>query len=94
MPLIDCPECQQSVSDRATACPKCGHPISARRKQDVTGGTFSGTQKEKRRSAGAHLVAFLGIVIGFIVGATTHFALGFIVAFAAVALAVVMEYGG
>ncbi len=25
--LIDCPECQKSVSDRAAACPQCGYPI-------------------------------------------------------------------
>jgi hypothetical protein len=28
MALIICPECGQEVSDRATACPKCGHPFS------------------------------------------------------------------
>ena len=27
MALINCPECSQSVSDKATACPKCGYPI-------------------------------------------------------------------
>ncbi len=27
MPLINCPECQNSVSDSAINCPKCGYPI-------------------------------------------------------------------
>lgn len=27
MPLIHCPDCQTSISDAATACPKCGHPF-------------------------------------------------------------------
>lgn len=27
MALIKCPECGTSVSDKATACPKCGYPI-------------------------------------------------------------------
>ena len=27
MPLVTCPDCQSEVSDRATACPKCGYPI-------------------------------------------------------------------
>ena len=27
MALIQCPECGQSISDKATKCPKCGHPI-------------------------------------------------------------------
>jgi TM2 domain-containing membrane protein YozV/DNA-directed RNA polymerase subunit RPC12/RpoP len=28
MPLIQCPECSQEVSDRAINCPKCGFPIA------------------------------------------------------------------
>jgi hypothetical protein len=27
MALIKCPECQREVSDRAVACPGCGHPL-------------------------------------------------------------------
>ena len=27
MSLIPCPECQTEVSDQATACPRCGHPV-------------------------------------------------------------------
>lgn len=27
MALINCPECQHRVSDKATSCPECGHPI-------------------------------------------------------------------
>lgn len=28
MALIECPECQRQVSDKAAACPQCGLPIS------------------------------------------------------------------
>ncbi len=28
MALITCPDCRKSVSDRATACPNCGAPVS------------------------------------------------------------------
>ncbi len=28
MALIECPECKRAVSDRADACPGCGHPIA------------------------------------------------------------------
>jgi hypothetical protein len=28
MALITCPECQAQISDRATACPRCGAPIA------------------------------------------------------------------
>jgi hypothetical protein len=27
MALVQCPECQRSVSDQATACPQCAHPL-------------------------------------------------------------------
>lgn len=29
MALIRCPECSREVSDAASACPACGHPIRA-----------------------------------------------------------------
>lgn len=30
MPLINCPDCSRQVSNLATACPHCGHPIAQR----------------------------------------------------------------
>jgi len=27
MPLVSCPECRETISDRARSCPKCGFPI-------------------------------------------------------------------
>lgn len=27
MPLINCPECSDHISDRAAVCPQCGYPI-------------------------------------------------------------------
>lgn len=29
MALIACPECGKQVSDKASACPKCAHPLSS-----------------------------------------------------------------
>jgi hypothetical protein len=29
MALVSCPDCGQQISDRAPACPKCGHPMAA-----------------------------------------------------------------
>ncbi|MBX8488190.1 zinc ribbon domain-containing protein [Pseudomonas cichorii] len=29
MSLIDCPECSAKISDKAYACPHCGHPGQA-----------------------------------------------------------------
>jgi hypothetical protein len=28
MALINCPECNKDVSDKASSCPFCGHPIA------------------------------------------------------------------
>jgi hypothetical protein len=28
MALINCPECQKEISNKATSCPNCGYPIS------------------------------------------------------------------
>ena len=28
MALLNCPECEQKISDKAEACPSCGYPIS------------------------------------------------------------------
>lgn len=43
MSLTNCPTCNHSVSVLAEACPQCGHPISARRSNQVasSGGLFS-----------------------------------------------------
>lgn len=27
MPLVKCPECESQISDKASTCPKCGHPM-------------------------------------------------------------------
>jgi hypothetical protein len=29
--LIECPACSNSLSEAATACPKCGHPLNRRK---------------------------------------------------------------
>lgn len=29
MPLIECPDCLNQISDAAPACPHCGHPFEA-----------------------------------------------------------------
>lgn len=32
MPLINCPECNMSISTQALACPHCGYPVNPRKK--------------------------------------------------------------
>lgn len=33
MAIINCPECQTEISDKAENCPKCGFPISSKPQQ-------------------------------------------------------------
>src|SRR5580704_6119878 len=37
MALIKCPECQREISERAAACPYCGHPIAATKADKAKG---------------------------------------------------------
>ena len=39
MALIRCPECNREISDKATACPGCGHPMNV--------GTQACSEKER-----------------------------------------------
>ena len=47
MSLIDCPECDGTVSNLASACPHCGFPVSAGIRQTVA----EVTETEGARSA-------------------------------------------
>ncbi len=38
MALINCPECNNAISNAAVACPYCGKPIETQEKGDATGG--------------------------------------------------------
>lgn len=48
MPLIACPECENSVSAAAESCPKCGHPL--RRTPDPAQSSGSASAPPKRYS--------------------------------------------
>lgn len=34
MALINCPECDTSISDKAENCPKCAYPLQSKNKKD------------------------------------------------------------
>lgn len=55
MALIDCPECKSKVSNAATACPACGHPMSNR--------APAGTADPKKTVSPAATVGMLFLVI-------------------------------
>lgn len=61
MPLISCPDCGSSVSDRAPACLKCGAPIFTAGDIRQVGTTLTTTQETSKRLK-LH-VAFSAILI-------------------------------
>lgn len=54
MSLISCPECQNQVSDTASACPKCGAPISK---------SANSVTASKRTSAGRKVLIGVGVIV-------------------------------
>lgn len=56
--LTDCPECKKQVSDRAAACPHCGHPLAPLPVE-------SAPAPEKARAAPVFLIlAFAAVLVG------------------------------
>ena len=64
MALINCPECNKQISDRASACPDCACPIAAQPATAAAPGpkvqTIEATGKKWK---GMRLAATIGIVI-------------------------------
>jgi hypothetical protein len=40
MALIDCPECEARISNKAMACPHCGYPLATEAKGESLRGEF------------------------------------------------------
>lgn len=49
MALIDCNECKKQVSDKASACPNCGAPISNKSDIAAIGTNLTTTQLTSKR---------------------------------------------
>jgi len=65
MALINCPECNNQISDKAAACPSCGCPMGGEAdpgQESVQ--TIEKTGKKWKRGAALSLgVMFLGIIL-------------------------------
>ena len=64
MAMIDCPECDREISDRAAACPNCGTPIADAADTAATGATLTTTQETSKRFKMQILCAWLMIIAG------------------------------
>lgn len=67
MALIKCPECQTEVSERATACPKCAHPLGGRGPDDVATAPAAMPASAAKPTQTVS-VKRIGVVLGLIVG--------------------------
>ena len=49
MALINCPECENQVSNTAVACPKCGAPIAGALEASAAGAALTTIQETSKR---------------------------------------------
>jgi hypothetical protein len=66
MPLIKCLECRKSVSDRAAACPHCGHPVTAEYDYGPSGGLGTlglGDKPKPKGNVGAVILVLIGLIV-------------------------------
>jgi len=66
MPLINCTDCGNEVSDRAPACPKCGAPIATLKDHVATGSSISTIQETSKRFKLHTLISVSLIIVGVI----------------------------
>ena len=64
MALIQCEACGYEVSDRASACPKCGHPITA---VAATGRPLTTVQETSKPLKFQIILSWL-IIVGGLIG--------------------------
>lgn len=77
MALIKCPECGKEISDSATACPGCGHPmqkapeIEAQSKNDLSERyrKMGEKQKKEKKKGGKLKWIVIAVIVIFIIGA-------------------------
>ncbi|MEE0968052.1 MAG: zinc ribbon domain-containing protein [Clostridia bacterium] len=76
MSLINCPECNKEISDKAYSCPNCGYPIATSQKQEflkeiesikreAAAEVLCNEQTEKPKKHRKHI--FVRIVLSFVV---------------------------
>ena len=100
MPLIQCPDCAESISDAAPACIKCGRPIKAPsvaaapvESLSVEPEVSAAIQGSKLRQDLGSAIGFVGLPIAMVAGFATSATIGWIVAFSVVIWAATVHYG-
>jgi len=63
MAMIECPECQKRVSDKAATCPDCGCPVAPAVVQTI--------EQTGKRYKGAQVIGICLSVLGAFIGCVT-----------------------
>lgn len=63
MPLIQCSECNSSVSDKAATCPNCGNPI-ATLQESISAGAPLNTIQETSKKFKLQTLLSVALIIG------------------------------
>lgn len=66
MALISCPECSNTVSDKAEKCPHCGVAISRSFEVDAIGTALTTTQLTSKRLKLHSIISLIAAAVGFI----------------------------
>jgi hypothetical protein len=72
MALVTCPDCGNSVSDQAVACPKCARPINRQ--------TAAETPRTNRLESVGAKIAIVALSLGYFVGKFARIEAGMLVA--------------
>ncbi|MGB3068459.1 MAG: hypothetical protein WBC18_07925 [Ottowia sp.] len=62
MPLVNCSECDKTISDRAAACPHCGAPTVTAESASKKAAAVKKYETEKRRINSAFAIAAVAVV--------------------------------
>lgn len=63
MAIINCPECDTKISDKAEKCPKCAYPISCTQTQEKIQTIELTSKKYKKEMIFAVIATIIGIII-------------------------------
>lgn len=70
MALINCPECNKQISDRAVTCPSCGCPVAAQPTETAYGSKVQTIEATGKKWKSLELVAAMALIIS-VVGVIT-----------------------
>lgn len=66
MPLINCRECGNEVSDKAPSCPKCGVPIAIIQENKAAGTQLHTIQETSKKFKLQTILSVFCLIIGFV----------------------------